>query len=177
MTFGISLATSAPAAARGGTDALSFVVERAREAEAAGVDDIWLNQGIDLDGITVAALVAREVPRVVIGIAAVPMYPRHPVTLASQAKAAQLAAGGRFALGIGLGHRAQVESVFGVPFDRPIRHLRTTWWRYGHCWTPGRPRSAARRSPRTCWACRPPPRAAGSLPGFLCWSRPGCRPW
>jgi len=124
MSFGISLATSAPAAALGGTDALSYVIARAREAEAAGVDDIWLNQGIDLDGITVAALVAREVPRVVIGIAAVPMYPRHPVTLASQAKAAQLAAGGRFALGIGLGHRAQVEGVFGVPFDRPIRHLR-----------------------------------------------------
>jgi F420-dependent oxidoreductase-like protein len=124
MTFGISLATSAPAAALDGTDALSFVIARAREAEAAGVDDIWLNQGLDLDGITVAALVAREVPRVVIGIAAVPMYPRHPVTLASQAKAAQLAAGGRFALGIGLGHKAQVEGVFGVPFDRPIGHLR-----------------------------------------------------
>ena len=76
------------------------------QALAAGVDDIWLNQGLDLDGITVAALVAREVPRVVIGIAAVPMYPRHPVTLASQAKAAQPAAGGRFALGIGLGRKA-----------------------------------------------------------------------
>jgi len=124
MSFGISLSTSAPASALGGADALSFATERAREAEAAGVDDIWLNQGIDLDGITVAALVAREVPRVTIGIAAVPMYPRHPVTLASQAKAAQLAAGGRFALGIGLGHKAQVEGVFGVPFDRPIRHLR-----------------------------------------------------
>ncbi len=124
MSFGISLLTSAPASALGGADALSFAVERAREAEAAGVDDIWLNQGIDLDGITVAALVAREVPRVMIGIAAVPMYPRHPVTLASQAKAAQLAAGGRFALGIGLGHKAQVEGVFGVPYDRPIRHLR-----------------------------------------------------
>jgi F420-dependent oxidoreductase-like protein len=124
MSYGISLLTSAPASALGGADALSFVIERAREAEAAGVDDIWLNQGIDLDGITVAALVAREVPRVIIGIAAVPMYPRHPVTLASQSKAAQLAAGGRFALGIGLGHKAQVEEVFGVPFDRPIRHLR-----------------------------------------------------
>ncbi len=124
MSFGISLSTSAPASALGGADALSFAIERAREAEAAGVDDIWLNQGIDLDGITVAALVAREVPRVIIGIAAVPMYPRHPVTLASQAKAAQLAAGGRFALGIGLGHKAQVEGVFGVPYDRPIRHLR-----------------------------------------------------
>jgi F420-dependent oxidoreductase-like protein len=124
MSFGISLQTSAPAPALGGVDALSFAIDRAREAEAAGVDDIWLNQGLDLDGITVAALVAREVPRVIVGIAAVPMYPRHPVTLASQAKAAQLAAGGRFALGIGLGHKAQVEGVFGVPFDRPIRHLR-----------------------------------------------------
>jgi F420-dependent oxidoreductase-like protein len=124
MSFGVSLQTSPPASALGGADTLSFVTERAREAEAAGVDDIWLNQGLDLDGITVAALVAREVPRVIVGIAAVPMYPRHPVILASQARAAQLAARGRFALGIGLGHQAQVEGVFGVPFDRPIRHLR-----------------------------------------------------
>jgi F420-dependent oxidoreductase-like protein len=124
MSFGISLQTSPPASALNGTDALSFVTERAREAEAAGVDDIWLNQGLDLDAVTVAALVAREVPRLIVGTAVVPMYPRHPVTLASQAKAAQLAARGRFALGIGLGHQAQVEGVFGVPFDRPIRHLR-----------------------------------------------------
>jgi alkanesulfonate monooxygenase SsuD/methylene tetrahydromethanopterin reductase-like flavin-dependent oxidoreductase (luciferase family) len=45
------------------------------------------------------------VPRILVGTAVVPMYPRHPVVLASQAKAAQLAAGGRFALGIGLGHQ------------------------------------------------------------------------
>jgi alkanesulfonate monooxygenase SsuD/methylene tetrahydromethanopterin reductase-like flavin-dependent oxidoreductase (luciferase family) len=36
----------------------------------------------------------------------VPMYPRHPVPLAGQAKAAQLAARGRSALGIGLGHQS-----------------------------------------------------------------------
>ena len=124
MSFGISLQTSPPAAALDGSDPLRFVTERAREAEAAGVDDIWLNQGLDLDSITVAALVAREVPRVVIGTAVVPMYYHHPVSLAGTAKAAQLAAGGRFALGIGLGHRARVEGVFGVAFDRPIRHLR-----------------------------------------------------
>jgi F420-dependent oxidoreductase-like protein len=124
MTFGISLQTSPSASVLGGADALSFVTERAREAEAAGVDDIWLNQGLDLDAITVAALVAARVPRIIVGTAVVPMYPRHPVTLASQAKAAQLAAGGRFALGIGLGHQAQVEGVFGVPFDRPVGHLR-----------------------------------------------------
>jgi len=124
MSFGISLQTSPPVSVLGGDDALTFVADRAREAETAGVDDIWLNQGLDIDAITVAALVASKVPRVIVGTAVVPMYPRHPVTLASQAKAAQLAAGGRFALGIGLGHQAQVESVFGVPFDKPIRHLR-----------------------------------------------------
>ncbi|MGA2828940.1 MAG: TIGR03564 family F420-dependent LLM class oxidoreductase [Streptosporangiaceae bacterium] len=124
MSFGISLQASPPAAALDGTDALRLVTDRAREAEATGVDDIWLNQGLDLDSVTVAALVAREVPRVVIGTAVVPMYYHHPVSLAGTAKAAQLAASGRFALGIGLGHQAQVEGVFGVPFDRPIRHLR-----------------------------------------------------
>jgi F420-dependent oxidoreductase-like protein len=124
VSFGISLQTSPPAAALDGTDALRSVTDRAREAEAAGVDDIWLNQGLDLDAVTVAALVAREVPRVVIGTAVVPMYHHHPVSLAGTARAAQLAAAGRFALGIGLGHQAQVEGVFGVPFDRPIRHLR-----------------------------------------------------
>ena len=124
MSFGISLSTSPSASAVGNADALSYVIERAREAEAAGVDDIWLNQGLDIDSVTVAALVAQAVPRVIVGTAVVPMYPRHPVVLASQAKAAQLAARGRFTLGIGLGHRGQVEGVFGVPFDRPVGHLR-----------------------------------------------------
>ena len=48
MSFRISLLTSASAAALGAADALSFAIERAREAEAVGVDDIWLNQGISL---------------------------------------------------------------------------------------------------------------------------------
>jgi len=124
VSYGISLQTSPSAVVLGGSDALSFVRDRAREAEAAGVDDIWLNQGLDLDSVAVAAVLARDVPRVVIGTAVVPMYYHHPVSLAGTAKAAQLAAGGRFALGIGLGHQAQVEGVFGVPFARPIRHLR-----------------------------------------------------
>jgi hypothetical protein len=120
MSFGISLQSSPPASVLGGTDPLSYVIERADEAEAAGADDSWLNQGLDIDAITVAALVAREVPRIIVGTAAVPMYPRHPIMLASQAKGAQLAARGRFALGIGLGSKAPVEGVFGVPFDRLV---------------------------------------------------------
>jgi alkanesulfonate monooxygenase SsuD/methylene tetrahydromethanopterin reductase-like flavin-dependent oxidoreductase (luciferase family) len=114
MSFGISLQTSPSLEALGDSDALSFVVERAREAEAAGVDDIWLNQGLDIDGITFAALVAREVPRVIVGIAVVPMYYHHPISIAGLAKAAQLAARGRFARGIG--HRRQVHAPIFLSF-------------------------------------------------------------
>src|ERR1700678_1973408 len=121
MSFGISLSTSPSASALGDADALSYVIERAREAEAAGVDDIWLNQGLDIDSVTVAALVAQAVPRVIVGTAVVPMYPRHPVVLAGQAKAAQLAARGRFALGIRLGHPGPGEGGVRGPFARPLR--------------------------------------------------------
>ncbi|WP_261556451.1 LLM class F420-dependent oxidoreductase [Frankia tisae] len=120
MGIGISLHTGATPIG----DTLRVILERAHEAADAGVDTIWFSQGLDIDAITVAALVGREVPGIGIGTAAVPMYPRHPVVTAAQARTAQIAADGRFLLGIGLGHRAVVEDAFGVPFERPIRHLR-----------------------------------------------------
>lgn len=120
MGLGISLHTGATPIG----DTLRMILERAHEAADAGVDSIWLSQGVDIDAITVAALIGREVPGIGIGTAAVPMYPRHPLVTAAQARTAQIATDGRFRLGIGLGTRAGIESTFGVPFERPIRHLR-----------------------------------------------------
>ncbi|CAJ64036.1 Oxidoreductase [Frankia alni ACN14a] len=105
-------------------DTLRVILERAHEAAEAGVDTVWFSQGLDIDAITVSALVGREVPGIGIGTAAVPMYQRHPLVTAAQARTAQIATDGRFLLGIGLGNRAVVEDAFGVPFERPIRHLR-----------------------------------------------------
>ena len=34
------------------------------------------------------------------------------------------ASGGRFTLGIGLSHKIVIENMFGLSFDRPVRHLR-----------------------------------------------------
>lgn len=120
MGFGISLHTGATPL----SDTLRVVLARAHEAADAGVESIWLSQGLDIDAITAAALVGREVPGIAIGTAAVPIYPRHPVVTAAQARTAQIATDGRFSLGIGLGNGPMVESAFGVPFERPIRHLR-----------------------------------------------------
>src|SRR5581483_9125574 len=44
--------------------------------------------------------------------------------LAGQALTVQQATGGRLALGIGLSHQIVVESIWGMSFDKPVRHMR-----------------------------------------------------
>ncbi len=100
------------------------LIEAARRTEADGFDSFWLPQIFGPDAITVQAIIGREVPRVELGTAVVPTYPRHPMMLASQALTAQAASGGRFTLGIGLSHQLVIESMFGMSFDKPVRHLR-----------------------------------------------------
>ncbi len=54
----------------------------------------------------------------------IPTYPRHPAMLAAQALTTQQACGGRLTLGIGLSHQPVIEHMFGMSFDKPVRHLR-----------------------------------------------------
>ena len=53
-----------------------------------------------------------------------PTYPRHPMMLAQQALTVNAASGGRLCLGIGLSHQIVIESMLGMSFDKPVRHLR-----------------------------------------------------
>jgi alkanesulfonate monooxygenase SsuD/methylene tetrahydromethanopterin reductase-like flavin-dependent oxidoreductase (luciferase family) len=50
------------------------------------------------DALAVASAVGRAVPRISVGTTVVPIYPRHPQILASAARTAQAATGGRFQL-------------------------------------------------------------------------------
>jgi F420-dependent oxidoreductase-like protein len=99
------------------------LVARARDAEAAGVDTVWLPQGYGFDTLTVHAAVAREVPRVELGASVVVVQPRHPRVLAAQAQTVQAASHGRLALGLGVSHPGLLE-VYGIPFERPVAALR-----------------------------------------------------
>ena len=100
------------------------IVTAAREAEAAGFASYWLPQIFGLDAVTVLGIVGREVPRIELGTAVVPTYPRHPGMLAGQALTTAAASGGRFVLGIGLSHQIVVESMWGMSYDKPARHMR-----------------------------------------------------
>ena len=100
------------------------VVEHARQVEADGFASYVLPQIFALDAMGVLAIVGREVPRISLATGVVPTYGRHPLTMAQQALTVQAASDGRFVLGIGLSHQFVIESMFGLSFEKPVRHMR-----------------------------------------------------
>jgi F420-dependent oxidoreductase-like protein len=120
IPIGLALDLPSPTIA----NAVDDLVGRARIAADAGLASLWLGQMYDIDALTAVALIGREITRVTLGTAVTTTYSRHPITMASQAKTANAATGGRLALGIGVSHRRPVEQRYGYSFDRPARHLR-----------------------------------------------------
>ena len=100
------------------------LVTEARDVSERGFGSFWVPQIFRLDAITALTVVAREVPRLQLGTAVIPTYPRHPMTLAAQALTLNQVSGGRFTLGIGLSHQIVIETMLGLSYDKPVRHLR-----------------------------------------------------
>jgi 5,10-methylenetetrahydromethanopterin reductase len=100
------------------------VVEEARQAATDGFTTYWASQIFGHDALTALAIVGREVPGIELGTSVVPTYPRHPMVLAQQALTVNAAAGGRLCLGVGLSHQIVIESMMGLSFAKPVRHLR-----------------------------------------------------
>ena len=113
-------------AINGGT--IDEVVAEAQAALALGAHTFWSSQIFGHDALTVLAIVGREVPGIELGTAVVPTYPRHPMMLAQQALSTQAAINSRgdagLCLGIGLSHQIVVESMWGLSYSKPVRHLK-----------------------------------------------------
>ncbi|MFT2015665.1 TIGR03564 family F420-dependent LLM class oxidoreductase [Streptomyces sp. 796.1] len=118
MTVGISL-NAAEAA-----NQIDATVQLATEAAAAGLRSAWFGQTFGADSPQLAALVGRAVPELQVGTSAIPVFGRHPLTVASQALTAQAATHGRYHLGLALGSKLVVEEGFRLPFERPVDRLR-----------------------------------------------------
>jgi F420-dependent oxidoreductase-like protein len=103
---------------------VDVVVGQARQAADAGLRSAWFGQRLDYDAIGLAGIVGRDVPGLTVGTSAVPIFPRHPILVSSQAQTSQAATHGRFRLGLALGTKTLTETVFGVPYERPIARLR-----------------------------------------------------
>ncbi|POX43090.1 LLM class F420-dependent oxidoreductase [Streptomyces sp. Ru73] len=99
-------------------------VRLAEEAAAAGLRSVWFGQTFGADSPQLAAIAGRAAPGLQVGTSAIPVFGRHPLTVASQALTAQAATHGRYHLGLALGTKLLTEGGFGLPFERPVARLR-----------------------------------------------------
>src|SRR5687767_15134792 len=92
------------------------------EAEAAGVEQIWMTHW--LDALTAYAVALARTNRIRLGTSIVPTYPRHPLALAQQAATAASFGSDRLRLGVGPSHRPAIEGTYGIRMEAPLEHLR-----------------------------------------------------
>jgi alkanesulfonate monooxygenase SsuD/methylene tetrahydromethanopterin reductase-like flavin-dependent oxidoreductase (luciferase family) len=99
-------------------------VELIAEADAAGIDAVWLQAGgVSADPLTLFAAAATRSTRVQLGTAIIPTWPRHPLALAQQALVVESLAPGRLVLGVGPSTPGAMRA-FGVDFHHPLAHVR-----------------------------------------------------
>jgi F420-dependent oxidoreductase-like protein len=118
VRYGIHVHTNHAAA-----NAIDDLLDTARFCRSSGLD-LYVPQLMDVDALTAVALAGRAAPGLTVGTAVVPTYPRHPFALASQALTAQAATHNNLVLGIGLSHQLVVETMFGLSYEKPVRHMR-----------------------------------------------------
>ena len=100
-------------------------IGRIREAEQAGIQQVWMTQSAGmLDTLTLFAVAATQTTSVRMGTAIVPVYPRHPMVMAQQAATIDGLAPGRLRLGVGTSHRHLIEDMYGLAMPSPLAYLR-----------------------------------------------------
>lgn len=115
VTVGVHIAASSAAG----------LVETIEAAEAAGIEVAWMTSGgVAPDPLAVFAAAAMRTTSIGFGTCILPTFPRHPLAMVQGAVAVDSLAPGRLRLGVGPSHQVSIEPTFGIPFERPLEHLR-----------------------------------------------------
>lgn len=94
-------------------------------AEQAGIETAWMTcGGAAPDPLVVFGAAALRTETIRFGTSIIPTFPRHPLALAQGAIAVDSLAPGRLRLGVGPSHKPSIEGQWGIPFERPLEHLR-----------------------------------------------------
>ena len=103
---------------------LAAGIDLAKRAEALGYESVWVTHGLGRDSFLVLAAYGAATSRIGLGNGVVPIYPRHPATMAQAALTLSELTGGRFRLGIGVSHRASMEAMLGLAIIEPLAIMR-----------------------------------------------------
>jgi alkanesulfonate monooxygenase SsuD/methylene tetrahydromethanopterin reductase-like flavin-dependent oxidoreductase (luciferase family) len=104
------------------TRSVTAVRELAVRTEAQGFRGMELGAAFGFDPIMALAAAGPATTELLLGVAVVPTWPRHPVVMAQQAATASALTGGRFRLGVGPSHEP-VMGMYGIDASRPLGHL------------------------------------------------------
>jgi alkanesulfonate monooxygenase SsuD/methylene tetrahydromethanopterin reductase-like flavin-dependent oxidoreductase (luciferase family) len=117
--MGTSISCAIPA-----FEAFGDAVGHAQLADELGFDAIMLSHIAARDSFTMAAALAMCTERVAIGTSVAPLYHRSPASMAQTAATVDDISGGRFRLGLGVGHRITMGGWHGQQIGKPTAEMR-----------------------------------------------------
>lgn len=107
-----------------GGQTLEQQIQQLIQEEQDGFDCAWFGQIFGGDSMTIIALAGQRTSKIEFGTVVVPTYTRHPFAMAQQAMTVYAATQGRFTIGVGPSHQMVVESMWGLSYDKPAKHIR-----------------------------------------------------
>ena len=99
-------------------------VELIKHAEQLGYHSAWTGEVTSGDQFTILTACALATSRILLGTSISPIFYRSAPTIAMATACVDEYSDGRFILGLGSGHRVQVEGEHGMPYDKPLTRLR-----------------------------------------------------
>ncbi|MGE0415702.1 MAG: LLM class flavin-dependent oxidoreductase [Acetobacteraceae bacterium] len=93
-------------------------------AESLGYESAWVAEGHGGDQFAVLAACAMRTSRIVLGTSISSVFVRTAPTIAMAASTVADLSGGRFILGLGSSHKAQVVPEHGVAYSKPLTRTR-----------------------------------------------------
>jgi probable F420-dependent oxidoreductase len=95
-------------------------------AEKLGYHSAWVAEGHGGDQFAILAACAARTSRILLGTSISSVFVRTAPTIAMAASTIADLSGGRFILGLGSSHKAQVEPEHGVVYGKPLTRTRET---------------------------------------------------
>lgn len=94
------------------------------QAEAMGVDSVWIAEAYGSDAVTVASWILAQTTKLKVGTAIMQVPARSPANTAMTAMSMSQLSGGRFILGLGASGPQVVEGWHGVGYANPLQRMR-----------------------------------------------------
>ncbi len=106
-------------------DNATQTMETLLACERAHVPKAWLGAlPFGVDPLAIIGVAAGRTTQIQLGTGILTTYPRHPAVLANQALTIAELYPDRLHLGLGCGHAAVIEGMYGLTYGKPLAHMR-----------------------------------------------------